>query len=886
MKREIIGILVITLLIATAVLPIAMSMNDLKDKKGLSMLNNKHGCYQNSLQPIDLTVGICDGFDPSPPVEPTSPWQHYLLDWIDKNYPGTGGSRDCDETGYDRFWAHTFDLEGICNMSDIIGATLSITVKNGDSNDGLNLGCIDSDTDIWDVHDTLINWGVSVGNDGTIIIDIKNNYPNLFNEMIAHGWLDVIVQDDSVVDCATLTIECCQFSYEIVKVVWDPNVQQWVEKIDAKVCTEVTFGISIVNSPASSTCPLFNVIVVDELPKCLEYVQGSSTWANYLSVVGNKLTWDFGSMVTIGAGQALTIIFDAHVISTGLNRNLATFYANNLVSGSDSAIVIGRINCTDINDLSCPPIAWWPLDSLNTINVNCQDIIGPYNGKVVCGKPEVVAGKINGACRFNHEGANLGVIRVKDDPFEDIGGGDFTIDAWINPEKLKPYCRNNNPHNCEDRIILDNHVYNRHMFTPPEWTYVGSGVTFFVKNENWDDINDQWTTMRLGLVMNNKAFLSDTAPIVHNIWQHVSVTVSRTGGNFVGTFYYNGAQTGSTFIPISGNLYATGSGFPKLDIGHASPFYCGSCWHTNDFFNGLLDEIEIFDCCLTKSDIEAIYNADSKGKCKQYGGKTVSTDDGETWNEQVSADVDQTLTFKIMIVNSGKNIINNIEVVDILPNCLEYIEGSAEPVEPTVLGNNLSWNFENIGVNDTEEIHFDAVIQWQPDDLFQYNYIECTGDTTGTILFFDDTATIVIGETIPDLKCSGSLSWSDIKPRATVEGSFSVENVGEVDSNLYWDIESLPDWGTWNIVPFSGENIKPDDGPVVVDVEVEVPNEMDTAFSGEVKIVNRNDPNDYEIIQVTLTTPKNKEFNFQMVFLRFLMTHPNISFIMRNLLSF
>ena len=110
----------------------------------------------------------------------------------------------------------------------------------------------------------------------------------------------------------------------------------------------------------------------------------------------------------------------------------------------------------------------------------------------------------------------------------------------------------------------------------------------------------------------------------------------------------------------------------------------------------------------------------------------------------------------------------------------------------------------------------------------------------------------------PDLECDGSLSWTDVKPGATVEGSFTVENSGDPTSELNWEIESYPDWGTWTFTPSSGEDLTPEDGPVTIEVSVVAPDEQNEEFEGEVKIVNTDDPDDYCIIGVSLATPVNQ----------------------------
>jgi len=74
---------------------------------------------------------------------------------------------------------------------------------------------------------------------------------------------------------------------------------------------------------------------------------------------------------------------------------------------------------------------------------------------------------------------------------------------------------------------------------------------------------------------------------------------------------------------------------------------------------------------------------------------------------------------------------------------------------------------------------------------------------------------------IPDLDCDGSLSWTEVTPGETVTGTFTVENIGDEDSLLDWEIESYPDWGSnWTFDPDGGTDL-PKGAPITVDVEVD-----------------------------------------------------------------
>ena len=48
--------------------------------------------------------------------------------------------------------------------------------------------------------------------------------------------------------------------------------------------------------------------------------------------------------------------------------------------------------------------------------------------------------------------------------------------------------------------------------------------------------------------------------------------------------------------------------------------FIGSVGGTGEFFDGVIDEVEFFDRALSASEIQAIFMADSAGKCKVTDG--------------------------------------------------------------------------------------------------------------------------------------------------------------------------------------------------------------------------------------------------------------------------
>jgi hypothetical protein len=115
---------------------------------------------------------------------------------------------------------------------------------------------------------------------------------------------------------------------------------------------------------------------------------------------------------------------------------------------------------------------------------------------------------------------------------------------------------------------------------------------------------------------------------------------------------------------------------------------------------------------------------------------------------------------------------------------------------------------------------------------------------------------------VPDLDCTGSLSWTNVQPGETVTGSFQVRNIGDPGSLLNWAINvSSLNWGTWSFHPEVGENLTPEDGPVVVQVSVVAPNQKNSEFTGAIRVENRDNSTDFAVIPVDLKTPTSTPQN-------------------------
>jgi len=111
-----------------------------------------------------------------------------------------------------------------------------------------------------------------------------------------------------------------------------------------------------------------------------------------------------------------------------------------------------------------------------------------------------------------------------------------------------------------------------------------------------------------------------------------------------------------------------------------------------------------------------------------------------------------------------------------------------------------------------------------------------------------------------DLDCTGSININNVETESIIETTFTIANVGQNGSLLNWEIESYPDWGEWSFIPSFGEDLKPSDGTKVVEVCITAPNIKDNSFSGVIKVVNTENTDDFELIGVSLSTQKNRQY--------------------------
>ena len=219
-----------------------------------------------------------------------------------------------------------------------------------------------------------------------------------------------------------------------------------------------------------------------------------------------------------------------------------------------------------IPDTCVPPppnmVAWWRGDG------NADDSVGGHNGSLL-GGASFGAGEVQQAFSFDGASAH---VEIPDSPSLNPTS-QITIDAWVKTSAVS-----------RQALVSK---FNQ-SFSSPAGSY------------DLAILNDSLLEFRL----DNVGYLQVPAAICDGQWHHVAGT-------------YDGA---TIFCYVDGVLAASTSASGGNNITTSTlPLYLGAELRDNadsGFFNGQLDEVEIFDRALTLDEITAIYIAGSNGKCR------------------------------------------------------------------------------------------------------------------------------------------------------------------------------------------------------------------------------------------------------------------------------
>ena len=230
-------------------------------------------------------------------------------------------------------------------------------------------------------------------------------------------------------------------------------------------------------------------------------------------------------------------------------------------------------------------VAWWPGEG------NALDLVDGHNGTVASGTT-FVSGKVGQAFNFN---GSTGHMRVLDDGTGTLldGFSELTVDAWIKPTSIGwP-----NP---------DSGGFTSAIVSKQDSTKA-NGVSYSFQLENGK--------LRFVILQTlnpvSKIGAVSTGDIPIGSWSHVA-GVWRSGTQV--ELFVNGAQVSASTISEGPTPTIAADNDVPVNIGRIESF-SGTFVGPAGFFDGLIDEVEIFDRGLSASEIAAIYEAGGFGKC-------------------------------------------------------------------------------------------------------------------------------------------------------------------------------------------------------------------------------------------------------------------------------
>ena len=374
--------------------------------------------------------------------------------------------------------------------------------------------------------------------------------------------------------------------------VCDREVRKTVSPTTVQTGGTTTITLAVRNVGSAPCAPVGGYALLDTKPAGLTFLQ---------PVTGAPAGWSCGLnpnfvFCIIGAplpvGGVATIVFNAKVTAAPGSSvtNCAQLNAPDANAANDRACATVTVPGPPCVTPPANMVAWWPLDE-RAGATTLQDLSGGNNATPFASPvggaqaPQPVAGIVGGAVDFPKFGNGLSGARVSPQPaLAAVGSANFTIDAWVK----SPSAPADRPHYIVNRFDpASNKGYALYVVSPGT---AGNDRLVF----KWGDGSSLPSTTGV--------------PLTAGQWHHVAVTFARnTGGNALDIrLFVDGAERGSSISNPVGGVGSLAT-FLTLEIG----------WQPSSVDEPIaIDELEIFSRALSQSELGAIANAGSSGKCK------------------------------------------------------------------------------------------------------------------------------------------------------------------------------------------------------------------------------------------------------------------------------
>ena len=283
--------------------------------------------------------------------------------------------------------------------------------------------------------------------------------------------------------------------------------------------------------------------------------------------------WWFG-------GNALSTRTNASLLLSNVQVSDAGNYwvtVSNLAGGVTSSNAILSVLIPECTPAQAGLVGWWPGEE------SPADVVAT-NHMEVSGGANYAAGKVGVGFEFR---SYTNFARIPASPQSDVGAGaGFTIEGWIFPRSVAGF--------------------------HPMWEWNTGALggpsigTHFWINHLPQNSGELFAGI-IGADDSQHTLSTATGIVVPNVWQHVALTYDKSSG--IGRILRNGQ------VVAESNL---GSFTPKtasdVYIGRRPSDYPGD-WTYNAWFDGVLDELSLYNRALTTNEIAAIYAARGEGKC-------------------------------------------------------------------------------------------------------------------------------------------------------------------------------------------------------------------------------------------------------------------------------
>lgn len=220
-------------------------------------------------------------------------------------------------------------------------------------------------------------------------------------------------------------------------------------------------------------------------------------------------------------------------------------------------------------------VSYWSFDAADVKGNTVIDLVGSNDGTIL-GAPKQVASKFGKAFKFNGNPDAIDIGAPANGSLDFGDDADFSMMAWIKVDK------------------------------PPELD--GGQSTIISKGDGGNNARILWKiiTTQVNVTIANEAgggpkvVLASTEGVVDGKWHHVLFVSDRSN---------------ATRIYIDGKLDAEGGATKGTDITTESRMYIGASVRvgeaTRRYFEGLIDEVGIYDRALTENEVKR--NFDAKG---------------------------------------------------------------------------------------------------------------------------------------------------------------------------------------------------------------------------------------------------------------------------------